>query len=341
MKNLLKNALIPVLASRPVSAVADRIFGTGIPIFMLHRMVRDNEPGSGHTPSYIRRCLQFLKDNGHSFVSIDDIIEHRRGDSTLPPKPVAFTMDDGFEDQASLAAPVFKEFNCPVTIFLITGMLDGQLWPWFCKVEYLIKQSKADFLHLELPSGKETFDLSTPGKSQTSTIHILQAIKAVDWTNIPDILERLSDSTQVEIPATPPEEYRPISWDQARELEKQGISFGPHTISHPILSRVSDRQSEQEIIGSWQRLKAELSGPSNVFCYPNGRLSDFGDREIGILRESGFLGALSTVPDFAGKKKPEENDLYKLPRLGLPGMFPDFVQFCTWIEIAKKKFRQP
>jgi peptidoglycan/xylan/chitin deacetylase (PgdA/CDA1 family) len=272
-------------------------------------------------------------------VSLEDIIDHLRDNTTLPPKPVAFTMDDGFEDQASLAAPVFTEFNCPVTIFLITGMLDGQLWPWFCQVEYLLEHSKETIIHLEFPAGKQTFELDTPEKTRRSTGHILQAIKKMDWNAVPDILAALADATQVEIPASLPAAYKPISWDQARDLEKQGITFGPHTISHPILSRVDDRQADQEIRGSWQRLREELSSPSKVFCYPNGRLCDFGKREIELVRTIGLLGALSTVPDYAGNGDDQQDGLYMLPRFALPGVFEDFIQYCTWIEYAKQKLR--
>jgi len=327
-----------VLASRPISAIATRIFGSGIPIFMLHRMVQDDKPGSGHTPSFVRQCLEFLKENGHSFVSVEDVIQFLRGKITLPTKPVAFTMDDGFEDQATLAAPVFSEFNCPVTIFVITGMLDGLLWPWFCQVEYLIDNSKVDVIELDLPAGEKTFALNSPHTKSLSISYILQAIKDLNWDSVPETIDKLAHATQVEIPLAPPPNYKPITWDMARKLENQGICFGPHTVSHPILSGVDDRQAEQEITGSWQRINDELSSPSRVFCYPNGRLSDYGSREVDIIRKNGIVGAISTVAGYAERSAHADN-LYNLPRFGLPGSLQDFIQYCTWIEYAKQKLR--
>lgn len=305
---------------------------------MLHRMVEDSGTNDGHTVSYLRQCLEYLQENGHSFVSIEDIIKYLRGGKSLPPKPVAFTMDDGFADQTDLAAPVFIEFNCPVTIFVITGMLDNILWPWFCQVEYLIKNSKAETIELDLPTGKKLYDLGTLNINSRPVNTILEAIKDVSWETVPGILEKLSHSTQVDIPATPPGDYEPISWDKARDLENQGISFGPHTISHPILSRVSGGESEREITGSWQRLKDELSSPSRVFCYPNGRLTDFGAREVGIVQKNGLLGALSTVPSHATSASRANDSLYALPRFEVPDTIQDFIRYCTWIEYAKQKF---
>ena len=340
MMNLLKQFLVPALATRPVSAVATHIFGAGIPIFMLHRMVRDGEPASGHTPSFLRQCLRSLKENGHSFVSVEDILLYLHSNIPLPPTPVAFTMDDGFEDQVTLAAPVFMEFNCPVTIFLVTGMIDGKLWPWFCQVEYLLEHSKVDSIYLDFPGGKKTFELDTPNKNSRSIRSILQVIKEMDWEQVPDTIEKLAYCTQVEIPATPPENYKPISWDMAREFEKKGIRFGPHTLSHPILSRVGDKQAEQEITGSWQRLKQELTSPSRVFCYPNGLLNDFGKREIDVIKDINLLGAVSAIHGNAVCGAREKDGQYKLPRFGLPGSLHDFIQYSSWIEYAKERTRK-
>ncbi len=30
-----------------------------------------------------------------------------------------------------------------------------------------------------------------------------------------------------------------MSWDQARLCEERGMTFGPHTVTHPILSRAA------------------------------------------------------------------------------------------------------
>ena len=306
---------------------------------MLHRMVEEGAGSGGHTPSFLRQCLEYLRANGHSFVSIEDIIDHLSHDKPLPPKPVAFTMDDGFEDQATLAAPVFIEFDCPATLFVVTGMLDEQLWPWFSKVEYLIDHCKENTIELELPSGKKTFTLDTPHQNSKASACIQEEIKGMPWEQVDGMLETISRTTQVDIPLTAPKQYRPITWETARTLEKQGIRLGPHTVSHPILSKTDDIQSTAEITRSWQRLKEELSSPSPVFCYPNGRSADFGQREIDIIKSNGLSGALSTVTGCASKDDPTTSDLYRLPRFGLPGTFDDFIQYSTWIEYAKQRIR--
>lgn len=77
------------------------------------------------------------------------------------------------------------------------------------------------------------------------------------------------------------------------------MSFGPHTLTHAILSTADAEQSRREIEGSRQRLREELRSPDPVFCYPNGQADDFGDRECGTLKELGFAGAVTGLPGYA------------------------------------------
>ncbi len=326
-----------MLASRPVSAVATRLFGYGTPIFMMHRFVPDVSSKKGHTPNYLRRCLQFLKDNGHTFVSLEDILNAIRNGTLLPRKPVAFTMDDGFSDQATLAAPVFSEFDCPVTIFLISGMLDGQLWPWDDKVAYIMKNSVADTIEVTIRKQYCMFKLDNEPNIEHAISTTQNIMKTMDGKSISATIQMLAEAAETTVPEIAPYDYQPMTWDMVRALEKDGINFAPHTISHRILSKLNAKDSEIEIVKSWQRLKDELTSPVPIFCYPTGRPSDYGTREIDLLRKMHFLGAVSTVPNYVNLQNKTTKHLYSLPRFGLPDTFDNFIQYCTWIEHAKSK----
>ena len=335
MKQQLKNILVPFLASKPVSAIATRIFGYGIPIFMLHRTATDESTSRGHSPELLRQCLHFLKDNGHNFVTVEDVLAAVRGEKTLPPKSIAFTIDDGYLHQANIAAPVFLEFDCPVTIFLITGFLDGDLWPWFSQATYLVESAQTDTFDLDFPDSRHSFKINGIENRVQAARSIVEAMKYLDDERIPGILGQLSDVTQVSIPQDPPEKYRPMTWDDARGLEKKGISFGPHTVSHPILSQVDDVSSKHEITDSWKRINEELANPVPIFCYPNGRSCDYGEREIDYIREAGLLGAVSTIQKQVEVNTPTDRYAFNLPRLSFPYSFEDLIQYSTWIEHAK------
>lgn len=338
-KQILKKVLVPTLCSKPVSYVVSKLFEKGIPIFMLHRVYPDNTPRERHTPSYLRKCLTYLKKNNYHFASVSDILESIHHGTTLPRNTVAFTIDDGFYDQASLAAPVFVEFNCPVTIFLITDFIDGKMWPWFSKVDYLLENSYANSIFFNFGTETVQFPLNTPKEKSLARAKILKYIKTLSWDLVDKKLLELSKATQLDIPAVAPNESKPMTWSMARELENTCVSFGPHTLTHPILSKVNDLQANREIFESWKRMKEELKNPAPVFCYPNGNISDYGHREIDIVRNAELLGAVSTIPKQLRPDSMEPDEQYYLPRYGLPDNFLDFQMYSGWIEGAKEKFR--
>lgn len=335
----IKHGLIRALSSKPLSALGKGLFGQGLPIFMMHRMQMSNEFDGGITEKQLRRCLKYLVDHGYQFISLEDLAQSLKENRPLPPNGVVFTMDDGFADQAEIAAPIFLEFNCPVTFFVITGMLDQNLWPWDAKASYLINASKNESISLSLPDKTYHFKISSRHERQEARRIIRDALKMMDQLGIDAVIEQISRATGVAIPASPPKEFEPISWARARELEDSGVKFAPHSITHRMLSKLDKDFAAEEISGSWIRLTEELSSPSPVFCYPTGRLCDFGPREIDLVKKAGLIGAVSTVPAYVEVTATGKNNLYSLPRFPLPNSFEDFLQYCSWIGYTKGKIR--
>ena len=87
-------------------------------IFVLHRF-HDEEFGTpGHDPASVRRLLAFLRRERFEILSLRELFR-RLEDLDDPLRgAVAFTIDDGYIDQATIGAPIFGEFDCPATIFV-------------------------------------------------------------------------------------------------------------------------------------------------------------------------------------------------------------------------------
>jgi Polysaccharide deacetylase len=228
-----------------------------------------------------------------------------------------------------------------VTTFVTTGYLDGKTWFWWDKLEYIFERTKRTELPARLEDRQIVYRLDSLGaRSAGSKDLSLRCQDASEADRLACILET-SREAEVELPAKPPARFAPLSWDTARSLEKGGMAFGPHTVSHPVLSTTSDEQAEFEITESWKRLSAEVAKPVPVFCYPSGRARDFGEREMEIVRRMGLLGAVSGQP---GELRPaafrQSPTLpYRVPRFGYSDSLPHVLQCVSGLETMKSRLR--
>lgn len=79
---------------------------------------------------------------------------------------------------------------------------------------------------------------------------------------------------------------RPASWDNLRELVKLGHIIGSHGMSHQCLSKIiSEKELEQEIIGSADLLEDKLQVKINHFSNPFGNIQSFDQRALKIAKK--------------------------------------------------------
>jgi peptidoglycan/xylan/chitin deacetylase (PgdA/CDA1 family) len=115
-----------------------------------------------------------------------------------------------------------------------------------------------------------------------------------------------------------------------RALRKQSVNFGPHTLSHPRLSREETSRIVLEVEQSKAQMESLLDEPMDFFCYPYG---DYDHRVIAAVKNAGFRGALSCI---RGSAAPGQEDPYQLPRKAisygdtLPG-------FCWKLHVKHRK----
>lgn len=264
---------------------------------MLHRFATSPQRARGHSPADLRQTLELLRACGVRLVSLDEAINeylHSSVQVAGNAPAVAFTVDDGYSDFMEVGLPVFEEFNCPVTCFVVPDVIDGKSWYWWDRLDFVLRRLPTDQMFIEVQG--ETFDVSRSAREYSWQQPVVGLLKRRTEEFRAEFLAELESRANVSLPSHVPSEYRVMTWDEIRHCEKRGVRFGAHSLSHPVLSQVSDDSAASEIVGSVQRLKSELSGPSSVFCYPYGLSSDFGSREVDILRSSGVAHAVSALP---------------------------------------------
>ncbi|AWI76801.1 polysaccharide deacetylase [Parazoarcus communis] len=105
-----------------------------INILMYHQ-VGDFAPMKAHQSTYCnhRRFaaqMAWLSRFGYTVLSMDQVLACLRGDTPTPPRAVALTFDDGYENFYEYAFPVLQRYGFPAMVYLIADLL-GQPSSWF------------------------------------------------------------------------------------------------------------------------------------------------------------------------------------------------------------------
>jgi peptidoglycan/xylan/chitin deacetylase (PgdA/CDA1 family) len=315
--------------------------GARATIFMLHRFDDPVTGSEGMDPDVLRRGLEYLRRERYELVALQEILERAAGNGPPLKAAVAFTVDDGYADHATVAAPVFAEYDCPSTTFVTTGFIDGDMWFWWDRASYIFQHAEMPTFTVELRSGRMTFDCSTASARRDACREFVDLCKVMAESEKVRALAELADAAEVHVPHQPPAEYAPMSWEQLRRSEQLGMTFGPHTVTHPILARTSDEQCYAEVSSSWQRLMEQAVAPVPVFCYPNGGAGDFGAREVDAVKRAGMLGAVSGMPGYVRRHSShgDADWAYRLPRFSFPTDLPHLVQYVSGLERMKQILR--
>jgi peptidoglycan/xylan/chitin deacetylase (PgdA/CDA1 family) len=222
----------------------------------------------------------------------------------LPARAVCITFDDGYRSIHDLAMPVLNEFGLPATVFVSTAYLNsGTMW----------NETIADAVR-RLPDG--AVDLSGAGIG-TRELHtsddrrkLLNELTAHAKYLPPAERLALTERLAAMVGGGHADSLM-LTPEMIRAMAAQRFEIGAHTVSHPILTSLSDDAARHEIEQGKRDLEAITGAPVRYFAYPNGKVGkDFDDRHVAMVREAGFAAAFSTEVGPAVRGR----DLYRLPR---------------------------
>lgn len=339
----MKSGILSVLTREPIAQLFRPFQHGAVTIFMLHRFADSEYGNRGHSIDGLRANLSFLRRHHFRLLGLPELLneldECRLGSAPA----VVFTVDDGYGDFARVAAPVFAEFDCPVTVFTTTGFIDGGFWMWWDKIIWALSESKRKSVELQVGPDCYGYSLDSRAARWRASTDLIERVKkypdAVMHAAIDDLL-RLAD---VALPRELPRMFLPMTWDEISHCANQGVTFGPHTVTHPLLSRVDDARSLAELHGSWARLRAATSAAIPVFCYPNGDYASFTDRERHTIESMGMRASVTAEQHFTtsayARVGPAAVTTVELPRYCYPDESFQFRQIVSGIERVKRNLR--
>ncbi len=239
-------------------------------ILTYHRFSAHEEPYKTSAQAFAEH-LEYLTQH-YRILPLSDIADGLATGRTLPPATAAITIDDGYRDFYEVAFPLLLKHRVPATLYVATNFLDRKTWLWTDKLRFLTARTPASEVVAVLKGRTQRFALTDNLSRLLAADRINSILKSLPNDQKEDTVKRIAATLDVLMPPLPPHEFGPLSWEQAREMDAEGIEIGSHTVTHPILPNVTDDEALQnELTASKARLEEVLGRQVPLFCYPNGR----------------------------------------------------------------------
>lgn len=221
------------------------------------------------------------------------------------------TFDDGYRDNYDVAFDILKAERVGATFFVVTGFIDSPRVPWWDEIAWMVRTSRRSRIELD---GWLSRPVDLPALDREQVIQdVLRVCKRLQPDRQSVYLDAVADATGSGRYAAGGHDLW-MTWDMLREMRAAGMTIGGHTVSHRLLSKASDQEQRDEIVGCSRRLAEELEAPLRYFSYPVGGRNSFNDVTRGCLREAGIEFAFSY---YGGCRRFVEWDDYDVRRVAI------------------------
>lgn len=274
-------------------------------ILIFHRVVpRSDEliPSEVDADAFNRIC-GWLR-SWFNVLPLDEAAIRLR-EGRLPARSLSITFDDGYRDNHDVALPILQRHQLTATFFVATGFLDGGRM-WNDTVIEAIRSAPEGELDLSDIAGCGSFVLNSAASRRSAIGAVLSRVKYIEVSSRLAVVDAIAARAKAALPSD-----LMMSSQQVRALHQAGMQLGGHTVSHPILSTLSDTAARREIDDGRRHIEDITASSVNLFAYPNGKLGqDYGPRDVELVRECGFATAVTTNPGVSASAA----DPLQLPR---------------------------
>jgi len=262
-------------------------------ILMYHGVAQQGAPALAAQLRYLVRHFKV--------VSLETMLGRMTNGSLPPAHEIVLTFDDGLRNNLTVVYPILCELQLPATMFVCPALVESGAWLWNhemrCRLQTLAIPELAE-LRMKLLSPGTTVDA------------------IIEWMKtLPQQQRRMAEATIQQATAgfqptaAQREAFDVMDWNDLRSLDRNLITVGSHTLSHPILTKLNGQEIESEILDSRQCLEQRLERKIDFFCYPNGAY----DRRAYQLVQKTYRAAVTTETGVIDGSEPL--DVHRLPRI--------------------------
>ena len=295
-------------------------------ILMYHRF-RETADGVSTSARCFAEQLDYLSEH-YRIVPLSELARYLVSGRPAPPGLAVITIDDGYRDCYDIAFPILRERKIPATTFVVTDFVDQATWLWTDKVRYLTASAAGSVLEATIEDHPLRIALDGRYSRLKGAERVNTELKLISDEAKEDAICEIAETLGVKLPSVPPSDFLPLTWEQIRELDSSGVEVGSHTVTHPILTRITGEKLRYELRESRARLEDVLRHKVELLGYPNG------DHNLAVQHEVARAGYTCAVTADYGLNNGRSN-LLALKRIHTEHDIAHFVKSTSGFEQFK------
>ena len=218
-------------------------------------------------------------------VDEDEVVRMAQSGETLTERCALVTFDDGYKDNFTLAKPVLEKYRVPAVFFIPVNAIEQSRLGWWDIIAYFVKRTGKQ----SIPFKGRELPVASVYDEQAAIRVLLNHMKTTKHEESREFLSELSELCDVAFPSTEAQAAELMSWDEIRDIaHTEGLSIGSHTVSHRVLSTISDDEEQRELRDSRRFLQERLDCDIRSIAYPVGNHNAFSERTKRNARDAGY-----------------------------------------------------
>jgi peptidoglycan/xylan/chitin deacetylase (PgdA/CDA1 family) len=268
------------------------------------------------SPRFFAGLIGRLRRSGIDLVSLDEM-HHRLTERKSRRRFACITFDDGYRDLLQYAYPVLREHKVPFGLYIATSFPDGLGELWWLGLEEVIARNER--IGLVMDGEDRYFDCRDVEEKRALYDGLYWWLRGrKTYEELRAAIRDLCARYHVDLAKLC--ERQCMNWEEIGRLAQDPlVTIGAHTVNHPMLRKVPDKQVRSEMEMSRAVIEAALGMRPAHFSYPVGDASSVSPREYKIAAELGFKTAVTTQPGVLFRD--HRNHLTALPRISINGEF--------------------
>jgi len=239
-------------------------------------------------------------------ISLEQYIESRHGIPALPRNALVITFDDGFKDNFEIAFPLLVQYRCMATFFLIGCTLQPREMIWLHRLYNAIDSIQDKIMEIHIGGFQKKYFITPKGKRDMMQ-DVRSHLKGMSKAQRAGFL----DEFEKHIAYKSDSENFYLTGSEVNIMMNKGMSFGVHSMEHPVMAQLDDADAEYEI-SMGKNILEKITGAGKIpFAFPFGGRGTWSSSSLDLLKKHQLSCGLTTIEGMNGPG----TDIYALKRI--------------------------